>query len=93
MSMTFVLIVSLLLGLEEELSTLREVALDIVEDMNPRGLLLEDRMWSVPARIRSVATHGIHHGASTTLATAQFHFGHDLHCLEPGFPVDAGTRV
>jgi len=32
-----------------------------------------------------VATHGVHYGASASLAVAQLRLGHDIHHLEPGF--------
>ena len=65
----------------------------MVKGMNPGGLLLEDHLWAVPTRIRSVATQGIHHGAGTALAMAQLRSGHDLRRLEPGFSVDVDPRV
>ena len=60
----------MLSALEEVLATLREVALIGVKDMNPRGLLLEDHLWAMPARVRMVALQDVPHGAAAALATA-----------------------
>ena len=60
----------MLSALEEVLATLREVALIGVKDMNPRGLLLEDHLWAMPAHVRMVALHGLCHGAALALAIA-----------------------
>ena len=32
-----------------------------------------------------MATHGVHYGASATLAVVQLRLGHELHQLKPGF--------
>ena len=77
----------MLLALEEELAALREAALIAVNDVNIGGVLLEDHLWAMLARIRMVALSGVHHGAVLALAMAQLRFGHDLHLLEPSFPI------
>ena len=79
----------MLLDLEEELAALREVALIAVNDMNTGGVLCEDRLWAMPAWVRTVALSGVRHGAALALAVAQLHSGHDLRLLEPSFPVGA----
>ena len=58
----------MLLGLEEELAALREAALVTVNDVNVGGVLLEDRLWAMPARVRTVALSGVRHGAALALA-------------------------
>ena len=76
----------------EELAALREAALITINDVNMGGVLLEDRLWAMPTRIRTVALHGVRHGATLALATAQLHSSHDLRLLEPGFPVGANEE-
>ena len=56
--------------LEEELATLRDAALVTVNDMNTGGVLLEDRLWAMPAWVRIVALHGVSHGAAIAMAIA-----------------------
>ena len=60
----------MLSALEEELAALQEAALIAVNDVNARGVLLEDRLWAMPASVRMVALHGVRHGAALALATA-----------------------
>ena len=82
----------MLLALEEELAALQEAALIAVNDVNDGGLLLEDRLWVMPARVRMVALQGVCHGTGTALAAMQLHSSHDLHLLEPSFPVGANLE-
>ena len=60
--------------------------------MNIGGVLLEDRLWAMPARVRTVALSGVCHGATLALAMAQLHSGHDLRQIEPGFLVGANEE-
>ena len=53
----------------EELAALQEASLVAVNDVNTGGLLLEDRLWAMPARVRTVALRVVHHGAAFALAT------------------------
>ena len=46
----------------------------------------------MPTRIRMVALHGVHHGATLALAVAQLCFSHDLRLLKPGFLVSANEE-
>ena len=69
------------------MATLREAALVAVNDVNTGGVLLEDHLWAMLARIRMVALSGVDHGAALALAVAQLCFGHDLRLLEPRFLV------
>ena len=55
--------------------------------MNVRGVLLEDCLWAMLARVRMVALSGVDHGATLGLAMVQLHSGHDLRLLEPSFLV------
>ena len=75
----------MLLALKEELATLREVTLIAVNDVNAGGVLLEDRLRAMLARVRMVALSRRCHGAALALAMAQVRFGHDLCLLEPSF--------
>ena len=63
------------------------MALIAVNDVNAGGVLLEDHLWAMPAQVRMVALHRVHHGAALALAAAQLCSDHDLCLLEPGFPV------
>jgi hypothetical protein len=82
-----VLTVLVLSALKEELVALREVALIVVNDVNARGVLLEDRLWAMLAWVRMVALSRVRHGAAIALATTQLCSGHDLRLLELGFLV------
>ena len=73
-------------ALENLLDTLQLAAFDAVRAVNSRGLSLKDHLRDVLARVKEVATHGIHQSVSAALATAQLRFGHELCHLEPGFP-------
>ena len=57
-------------ALEEELATLQEAAPVAVNDVNTGGVLLEDHLWAMLARIRMVALSGVCHGAALGLAMA-----------------------
>ena len=46
--------------------------------MNARGNTVAARLRDISRRVREVARHGVHHGATVALATAQFQTGHDL---------------
>ena len=48
------------------MATLREAALVAVNDVNTRGVLLEDRLWAMPARVRTVALSRVRHGTAVT---------------------------
>ena len=56
----------------EELATLREAALIAVNDMNAGGVLLEDHLRAMLARVSTVALSGVHHGAALALTTGSF---------------------
>ena len=60
--------------------------------MNARGVLLEDHLQAMPARVRTVAHSGVCYGAGLALAMAQLCSGHDLCLLEPSFPVGADEK-
>jgi len=61
--------------------------------MNVRGVLLEDHLWAMPARVRTMALSGVCHGATLALAAMQLCSRHDLCLLEPGFPVGADEET
>ena len=54
--------------------------------VNARGAILAIRLYDIPNHVREVALHGVRHGATTALATAQVRFGHNLQLLRHGFP-------
>ena len=60
----------MLSALEKELAALREAALIAVNDVNAEGVLLEDRLWAMPARVRTVALSGVRHGEALALTVA-----------------------
>ena len=55
--------------------------------VNARGAIPVARLHDIPNRIREVALHGIHHGASMALAAAQVHPSHNLRLLPRGASV------
>ena len=44
------------------------------------------------AQVRTVALHGVRHGAALAMITSQLRSGHDLRLLEPSFPVGANEE-
>ena len=74
------------------MTTLQEMALALINDVNPEGLFLKDCLWAMPAHVRMVVFHGVRHGAALALVAAQLHSSHDLRLLEPGFPVGANKH-
>ena len=55
--------------------------------VNARGTLLEDYLQDILAHAREVTLHGVRHGAAVALAAAQIRSEHELHHLEPNFPM------
>ena len=51
--------------LEEDLAALQEASIITVNDMNVGGVLLEDRLRAMPARVRMVALSGVRHNAAS----------------------------
>ena len=45
-----------------------------------------EHVRALPAWIREVVTHGVHHGAASALAAAHLHLDADLRAVEPWFP-------
>ena len=63
------------------------MAADRVEGfVNSRGAVPVVRLHDIPNRVREVALHGVRHGATMALASAQVHSGHELRFLPHGFP-------
>ena len=71
------------------MAALREATIVAINDENVGGVLLEDRLWAMPAHVRTVALHRVRHGAALALAMVQLRSSHDLYLLEPGFLVSA----
>ena len=61
--------------------------------MNTGGVLCEDRLWAMPAWVRTVALSGVRHGAALAMITSQLRSGHDLRLLEPSFLVGADEET
>ena len=70
-------------------STAANVAVDAV---NAWGPLINARLHDVLARVQEIALHGVYHGASVALATAQVQTGYELHAMEIGFPMGDGPE-
>ena len=60
--------------------------------VNARGSLIDARLQDILARVQEIALHGVHHGVSVALTTAQVQIGHDLHSMEVGFPIGDGPE-
>ena len=54
--------------------------------VNARGVVPMVRLHDIPNCVREVALHGVRHGATMALATAQAHTDHNLCLLPHGFP-------
>jgi len=62
----------------------------IMEQLNAASVLLVgpnflERIRTLPAWIREVVTHGVHHGAMSALAAYYLHSDTDLRVVERGF--------
>ena len=57
--------------------------------VNARGAVPVVRLYNIPNRVREVTLHGVLHGASMVLASAQVHSGHELRFLHHGFLAEA----
>ena len=57
--------------------------------INARGAVLLVHLHDIPNRVREVALHAVHHGATMALASAQSHSSHELRFLPYGFPAVA----
>ena len=53
--------------------------------VNARGAIPVVRLHNVPNHVREVALHGVRHGATMALASAQAHSSHELRFLPHGF--------
>ena len=60
--------------------------------VNARGSLIDARLQDIPAHAWEIALHGVHHGSSVALTTAQVQTEHDLHAMEVGFLIDDGPE-
>jgi len=76
-----------LLALTVQLKTLQLAVNAASSAINAQGPLLINRLHDIPARAQEIALHGVRHGAVVALATVQVQIGHDLHTMEPGFPM------
>jgi len=54
-----------------ELDVLKDAALAAIDTVSPMATNLEESLRALPMRVMVVLTHGVRHGASTALATAQ----------------------
>ena len=53
--------------------------------INARGAILVVCLHDIPNRVKEVALHGVCHGATMALSSAQTHSGHELRFLPHGF--------
>ena len=52
----------------------------------PAGLNFLEHVCALPARIQEVVTHGVRHGAASSLAATHLHSEANLRAVEPRFP-------
>ena len=57
--------------------------------VNARGAVPVVRLHDILNHVREVALHGVRHGATMALASAQAHSGHELRFLPHDFPATA----
>ena len=74
------------LDLTAQLESLRSATDHAAGFVNARGAVLVVRLHDISNRVREVALHGVHHGATMALAAAQAHSGHNLWLLPHGCP-------
>ena len=74
-----------ILDLIAQLESLRSAADHAAGFVNVRGAVPVVCLHDIPNRVRKVALHGVHHGASMALAAAQAHSSHNLRLLPHGF--------
>ena len=60
--------------------------------INARGPFINACLLNVLAHVQEIALHGIHHGTSVALATAQVQTEYELHTIEIGFLMGDGTE-
>ena len=72
--------------LTAQLESLRSAADHAAGFINARAVVPVVRLHDIPNRVREVALHGIHHGATMALAATQAHSGLNLWFLPHGFP-------
>ena len=68
------------------MESLRSAVDHAVGFVNARGAVPVVCLHDIPNRDREVALHGVRHGATTALATAQARLGHNRRLLPHGFP-------
>ena len=54
-----------------QLESLQLAANTVVDAVNAHGSLINAHLHDVPARVREIALHGVHHGAAVALTVAQ----------------------
>ena len=59
-----------LLDLTAQLESLRSAVKHVVGFVNDRGAIPVVRLHDIPNRVREMALHGVHHGATMALAAA-----------------------
>jgi len=75
-----------------QLKSLQLVANIAVDAINAYGSLINARLHDVPARVREITLHGVHHGVAVALTVAQVLTGYELHAMEAGFPSGDGPE-
>ena len=60
--------------------------------VNARGPFINTHLQDVLAHVQEITLHGVRHGASVALATAQVQTGYELHTMETGFPMGDGPE-
>ena len=75
-----------------QLESLQLAANAVADAVNARGSLIDAHLQDILARVQEIALHGVRHGASVALTTAQVQTEHDLHAMEVGFPIGDGPE-
>ena len=86
MPSSFLITLSLnLLDLTAQLESLRSAADHAAGFVNAKDVVLVVHLHDIPNRVREVALHGVHHGATMALAAVQAYSSHNLRLLPHGF--------
>ena len=75
-----------------QLESLQLAANAATDAINARGSLINARLQDILAHVQEIALHGVRHGTSVALTTAQVQTGYELHAMETGFPMGDGPE-
>jgi len=75
------------LVLVSQIQALHIAAANATDAMNARGDTVVTRLQDVRNRVREIASHGVHRGATVAIAVVQTMSGADCRTFHPVFPV------